>query len=133
MHRTDSRDTGRGPRRLPERIDHGHSTQGYDLGGLDYFCAIGLLLLSTGLMTVANPSKVAEQFVDKFGYPSELIVPVAIAEICCAVVYLIPRTATLGAVLLTGYLGGAIATHRASATISFQPRSSASLSGLPSI
>ena len=50
---------------------------------------IGLLLLSTGLMTVANPSKVAEQFVDKFGYPSELIVPVAIAEICCAVVSLI--------------------------------------------
>jgi uncharacterized membrane protein YphA (DoxX/SURF4 family) len=72
---------------------------------------IGLLLVSTGLMTVANPSAMAEQFVDKFGYPSDLIVPVAVAEICCAIVYLIPRTATLGAVLLTGYLGGAIATH----------------------
>lgn len=34
-----------------------------------------------------------------------------ILEVACVVVYLIPRTAVLGAILLTGYLGGAVATH----------------------
>jgi hypothetical protein len=38
-------------------------------------------------------------------------VPLGAIEICCALLYAIPRTAVLGAVLLTGYLGGAIATH----------------------
>jgi len=35
----------------------------------------------------------------------------AIVEIVCAIIYLIPQTAVLGAILLTGYLGGAVATH----------------------
>jgi hypothetical protein len=34
-----------------------------------------------------------------------------ILELICAVIYVIPRTSMLGAILLTGYLGGAIATH----------------------
>ena len=47
----------------------------------------------------------------QFGYPSGLIVPIGVVELACVVLYVIPRTAVLGAVLLTGYLGGAIATH----------------------
>lgn len=46
-----------------------------------------------------------------FGYPQKLLLPIAIAEILCTVLYLFPRTAVLGAILLTGYLGGATATH----------------------
>ena len=45
------------------------------------------------------------------GLPMSLVVPLAILELTCVVVYLIPPTAVLGAVLLTGYLGGAICTH----------------------
>jgi hypothetical protein len=47
----------------------------------------------------------------KYGYPTGSAVPILIAEIVSVVLYAIPRTAVLGAVLLTGYLGGAVATH----------------------
>ena len=48
---------------------------------------------------------------EHLGLPEHLIWPIAILELLCAVVYAIPATATLGAILLTGYLGGAILTH----------------------
>jgi len=47
----------------------------------------------------------------KYGYPSSAAKPILIAEILCGLIYAIPQTATLGAVLLTAYLGGAVATH----------------------
>ena len=43
--------------------------------------------------------------------PESLIVPLAILEISCVMIYLIPATSVLGAILLTGYIGGAICTH----------------------
>ena len=45
------------------------------------------------------------------GLPESMIMPLAILEISCVVIYLIPPTSVLGAILLTGYLGGAICTH----------------------
>lgn len=45
------------------------------------------------------------------GLPTSMILPLAILEFSCAVIYLVPRTATLGAILLAGYMGGAICTH----------------------
>ena len=45
------------------------------------------------------------------GLPETLIRPLAIVELACVVIYLIPKTAVLGAILLTGYLGGAILAH----------------------
>jgi hypothetical protein len=51
-----------------------------------------------------------EAFV-KLGYPTSLAVPIGIVLLVCVVIYVIPRTSVLGAILLTGYLGGAIATH----------------------
>ena len=52
--------------------------------------------------------------VDSFaqlGWPVHLAVTIGVLELACLALYLVPRTAVLGAVLLTGYLGGAIATH----------------------
>jgi hypothetical protein len=46
-----------------------------------------------------------------FGYPPGALVRIGITELACAVLYVIPRTSVLGAVLVTGYLGGAVATH----------------------
>ena len=45
------------------------------------------------------------------GLPEPMIVPLAILEITCIVIYLIPATSVLGAILMTGYIGGAICTH----------------------
>ena len=45
------------------------------------------------------------------GLPESMIMPLAILEISCVVIYLIPATSVLGAILLTGYMGGAICTH----------------------
>ena len=47
----------------------------------------------------------------RLGYPASLVFHIGIIELICVVVYVIPRTSVLGAVLLTGYLGGALATH----------------------
>ncbi len=45
------------------------------------------------------------------GYPASLVLVIGVIEILCLAVYVIPRTALLGAVLLTGYLGGAVAAQ----------------------
>ncbi|HEY3966291.1 MAG TPA: DoxX family protein [Planctomycetaceae bacterium] len=70
-----------------------------------------LMLVFSGSMKLKGPPEFTEQFVDKFGYPADLALAIGVIEISCAVIYLIPQTAVLGAVLLTGYLGGAVATH----------------------
>jgi hypothetical protein len=47
----------------------------------------------------------------QLGYPANTIVGIGLLQLVCLAAYLIPRTALIGAVLWTGYLGGAIATH----------------------
>jgi hypothetical protein len=47
----------------------------------------------------------------ELGYPVEVGLGIAVVELVCLTLYVVPRTSVLGAVLLTGYLGGAIATH----------------------
>ena len=69
-----------------------------------------LMLLLSGVMKLVKPAPVVEGFV-KLGYPAGVASPIGLVELACTVIYLIPRTSVLGAVLLTGYLGGATATH----------------------
>ena len=69
-----------------------------------------LLLLFSAVMKLARPEAVLEEFA-RLGYPERLVVGIGVLELACTVLYLIPRTAVLGAILLTGYLGGATATH----------------------
>jgi len=45
------------------------------------------------------------------GYPASRVAPIGLIELLCLALYLIPRSSVLGALLLTGYLGGAVATH----------------------
>src|SRR4051812_9658195 len=74
--------------------------------------AIPILMMGgIGLvMMITSPDKVREGMT-KYGYPASVGRPLLIVEIVCVVLYLIPQTAVLGAILLTGYLGGAVATH----------------------
>jgi hypothetical protein len=69
-----------------------------------------LLLLFSGVMKLMKSASLVEGFAH-LGYPESLALGLGIVELTCVVVYLIPRTAVLGAILLTGYLGGATATH----------------------
>lgn len=70
---------------------------------------VGMLLLSAA-MKFMKPPQVSEGMA-KFGYPESVVTPLGVVELTCTVLYLFPRTAVLGAILLTGYLGGATATH----------------------
>jgi len=47
----------------------------------------------------------------QLGYPSSIVFPLGVIQVVSLVLYLVPRTSVLGAVLWTGYLGGAVATH----------------------
>jgi DoxX-like family len=69
-----------------------------------------LLLLFSGSMKVFFQSQVAVEFT-RLGYPESVILGIGIVEIACVIIYAIPRTTLLGAILVTGYLGGATATH----------------------
>jgi hypothetical protein len=69
-----------------------------------------IMLLFSGVMKLAKPAPVVEGFV-RLGYPESLALGIGIVEIACVIVYVVPRAAVLGAILLTGYLGGATATH----------------------
>jgi hypothetical protein len=70
----------------------------------------GLFLVMDGGMKVLKPPFVVQATV-QLGYPESAIVGTGVVLLICTVLYLVPRTAVLGAVLLTGYLGGAVAIN----------------------
>jgi len=69
-----------------------------------------LFLLMDGVMKLFKPAFVVEATV-RLGYPESVILGLGIVLLACTALYLIPPTSVLGAILLTGYLGGAVATH----------------------
>ncbi|QEG33533.1 DoxX family protein [Bythopirellula goksoeyrii] len=70
---------------------------------------VAMLILS-GVMKLLKPEPVVEGF-EHLGWPASLALALGIVELVSTALYVVPRTAVLGAILLTGYLGGAIATH----------------------
>lgn len=69
-----------------------------------------LVLLLSGAMAIARPPQVVEGMA-RFGYQESALPLLAVLEFACALLYAIPRTAVLGAILMTAYFGGAVATH----------------------
>ena len=69
-----------------------------------------LFFLFDGGMKLFKPPVVVESTL-QLGYPESAIIGIGAVLLACTLLYVIPRTAILGAVLLTGYLGGAVATH----------------------
>jgi hypothetical protein len=67
-------------------------------------------LLFSGALKLVRPDLAKATF-DHLGWDESFALGLGILELACTVVYVIPRTAVLGAILLTGYLGGATATH----------------------
>src|SRR3954463_9672602 len=69
-----------------------------------------LLFIFSAVMKLLHPPQLDEGFIH-LQLPVSWALPLGILELGCLVVYLIPRTAVIGAILLTGYLGGAMLTH----------------------
>lgn len=79
------------------------------------------LLVFSAVGKLMQPPAVLEGFA-QLGYQTHLAVPIGILELSVAVLYMIPRTAVLGAILVAAYLGGATATHvRAGDGMFFSP------------
>jgi len=69
-----------------------------------------MFLLFDSVIKVIEIAPVVQSFA-QLGYPETLARGLGLVELACIVVYMVPRTAVLGAILLTGFLGGAISTH----------------------
>jgi uncharacterized membrane protein YphA (DoxX/SURF4 family) len=68
------------------------------------------LLIMSGVMKFMQPKEMLEGL-EKMGWPPGVMTTLGVVELTSLALYLFPRTAIFGAILLTGYLGGAIATH----------------------
>ena len=71
--------------------------------------AVAFLLFDISFKILQPPMAIEANA--ELGYPASVILPIGLIEIACLTAYLVPQTSVLGAVLWTGYLGGAIATH----------------------
>lgn len=69
-----------------------------------------LFLLMDGVMKLFKPAAVVNASAE-LGWPDQIIVATGIVLLICTILYAVPRTAMLGAILLTGYLGGAVAVQ----------------------
>ena len=67
------------------------------------------LLFDAAIKVLRLP--IAVEATVQLGYPASSVLTIGVAELVCLVLYVIPRTSALGAILLTGHLGGAVATH----------------------
>ena len=69
-----------------------------------------LALLASAAMKLSHSTQIVDSWT-AFGFPIETLTPIGVEELLSTILYLIPQTSLLGLVLLTGHLGGAIATH----------------------
>ncbi|MDB4873996.1 MAG: hypothetical protein JWM41_442 [Gemmatimonadetes bacterium] len=89
----------------PSDVSNGRRWAGRTLSGIAV-----LFLLFDSSIKLLNLSVVADSM-NQLGYPVRLAPVIGAIELVCLTVYVVPRTSILGAILLTGYLGGAISTH----------------------
>jgi DoxX-like protein len=68
------------------------------------------MLLFSAAMKFTN-SKMLADGMEHLGWPMKYSIALGITELACTILYVTPQTSVLGAILLTGYLGGATATH----------------------
>lgn len=71
---------------------------------------LSLFLVFDAVAKFFKPRPVVDAF-ERLNFPLSLAVPIGVILLICVLLYLIPQTSILGAILLTGYLGGAVCTH----------------------
>jgi len=85
-------------------------SKGVRRAGIVISVLVAILFLMGPAFIFLNPAAAAKG-TEHMGYPQSANLLIPILEIICVIFYMIPRTSVLGAVLLTGYLGGATASH----------------------
>ena len=80
------------------------------IGWLFSFLVVAQLLSSAWFRATYHINAV-EEIVTNYGYPESAIELIVVSECALVVLYLVPRTSVIAAILMTGYLGGAVATH----------------------
>jgi hypothetical protein len=88
---------------------NGASTITVWIGWILTLLAAAMFLLSASMKLSQAPKVIT--MMGELGWQASMMVPLAILELTCVILYLIPPVAILGGIILTGYLGGAIATH----------------------
>lgn len=78
---------------------------GYVISGL----VVLFLLFDAGIKLVELD--IVKQTMAELGYPTDVAFGLGVLTLVCTLLYVVPQTSVLGAILLTGYMGGAIATH----------------------
>ena len=73
--------------------------------------ALGMLFMAFDASMKLLQLPVAVEGTTSLGYPAHVVSTLGVVQLVCLIVYAIPRSAVLGAILWTGYLGGAVATH----------------------
>jgi hypothetical protein len=80
---------------------------------------MALFFVLDGVGHLMKPAPVVDAFA-RLGYPLSASVGIGLLLLICTAVYVTPRTSTLGAILLTGYLGGAVSTHVRAGSSTFE-------------
>jgi hypothetical protein len=94
---------------MPDTLEAAVSTRARQTGRVLSGIAILFLAFDASVKLLKPPFAV--EATTQLGYPESLIVPLGVIQTVCLIVYAIPRTSVLGAVLWTAYLGGAVATQ----------------------
>lgn len=93
-----------------ERTSEGRRSRKAYIAGWVLTVVPSLFLLMGVVMNLTQAPQAVEGM-QRFGYPQATMEPIGIVLLISVILYLIPQTAVLGAILLTGYFGGAVATH----------------------
>ena len=92
-------------------VDHSQSVTAKTAAFGRGLSALGAAFLTFDASVKLLALSIAADTTAKLGWPVELMPAIGAIEIVCLIAYLVPRTAFIGAILWTGYLGGAVATH----------------------
>jgi hypothetical protein len=95
---------------MPSEMETARTSKGMLWSGRILSGLLVAFMLFNGAIGFVKPDMVRQGF-EHMGYPYSLHVAIGIVLIACTLIYAIPQTSILGAILLTGYLGGATATH----------------------
>ena len=96
---------------MSTNISHHGAVSNTRLWAGEILCFVpAALLFADGVMKIMRVPMMSKMLQD-LGYPDQVLMPLGVVLCACVLLYLIKQTAPIGAILLTGYLGGAIASH----------------------
>ena len=96
---------------MSEYLNSSSISKGAKIGGWIMSVLPVLVLLMSASFKFIQPGPDFAEGLAKMGWTPEVMFKLGFVELACALIYIIPQTSILGAILLTAYMGGAVATH----------------------